>query len=81
MKFLGGSGQFVEILGIDPGIAIVGYGVMEHENSKFRVIDYGAVTTPAGMDILKTLELGLQGNRYAYKKLQYRRSRYRRTIL
>ena len=45
------------ILGIDPGIAIVGYGIIEYKNSKFRVIDYGAVTTPAGMDILKRLEL------------------------
>ncbi len=35
------------ILGIDPGIAIVGYGVIEYSGGKFRVIDYGAVTTPA----------------------------------
>ena len=49
------------ILGIDPGIAIVGYGIIEYKNSKFRVIDYGAVTTPAGMDILKRLELVYKG--------------------
>lgn len=37
------------ILGIDPGIAIVGYGVIKYENSKFKVLDYGVLTTPAGM--------------------------------
>ncbi len=39
------------ILGIDPGIAIVGYGVIEYVGNKFNVIDYGAVTTPAGMEV------------------------------
>lgn len=35
------------IIGIDPGIAILGYGVLEYINNKFRVIDYNAVlTTP-----------------------------------
>ncbi|MDR1893031.1 MAG: crossover junction endodeoxyribonuclease RuvC [Oscillospiraceae bacterium] len=37
------------ILGIDPGYAIVGYGVLKYINSRFTVLDYGAVTTPAGM--------------------------------
>ncbi|MEG0370871.1 MAG: crossover junction endodeoxyribonuclease RuvC [Clostridium sp.] len=35
----------MRIIGIDPGYAIVGYGVVEYENNKFKVIDYGAVTT------------------------------------
>lgn len=35
------------ILGIDPGYAIVGWGVIEYKANKFRVIDYGAVTTEA----------------------------------
>lgn len=34
-------------MGIDPGIAIVGYGIIEYSNNRFRVIDYGAITTPA----------------------------------
>ncbi|AFS78069.1 crossover junction endodeoxyribonuclease RuvC [Gottschalkia acidurici 9a] len=33
------------IFGIDPGIAIVGYGVVEYKGNKFKVIDYGAITT------------------------------------
>jgi crossover junction endodeoxyribonuclease RuvC len=33
------------ILGIDPGIAITGYGVIKYEGNKFTTIDYGAVLT------------------------------------
>lgn len=35
------------ILGIDPGYAIVGWGVLEYKANKFKVIDYGAITTEA----------------------------------
>lgn len=44
------------ILGIDPGIAIVGYGIIEYKNNKFSVIDYGAITTPSTMNMAKRLE-------------------------
>jgi len=33
------------ILGIDPGIAIVGYGVVEYNGNSFKTLDYGAVLT------------------------------------
>ena len=36
------------ILGIDPGLATLGYGVIEVENDKRRVIQYGTLNTPAG---------------------------------
>ena len=36
------------ILGIDPGYAIVGFGVINYEGGKFTVIDYGRITTEAG---------------------------------
>lgn len=39
------------ILGIDPGLAIVGYGVIEYENSRFKVLDFGAIKTPAGVKV------------------------------
>lgn len=35
------------ILGIDPGLAIVGYGVIEYDRGGFRPLAYGAITTPA----------------------------------
>lgn len=37
------------ILGIDPGIAIVGWGVLDYSGSKFKVIDYGSIQTPSTM--------------------------------
>ena len=39
------------ILGIDPGVAIVGYGLIEAERGKVRMVDRGAITTPAGLEI------------------------------
>lgn len=38
------------ILGIDPGYAIVGWGLIEHRNNSFKPLCYGAVTTEADMD-------------------------------
>ena len=35
------------ILGIDPGIATVGYGVIAAEGGTFRAVEYGAIITPA----------------------------------
>ena len=34
------------ILGIDPGLATMGFGVIETEKGNSRVIDYGVVLTP-----------------------------------
>ena len=34
------------ILGIDPGLATMGYGVINSEKGNYSVIDYGVVTTP-----------------------------------
>lgn len=33
-------------MGIDPGLATMGYGVINAERGNFSVIDYGVVTTP-----------------------------------
>ena len=35
------------ILGIDPGFAIVGWGVIDYSGSKFKVLGYGSIETPA----------------------------------
>lgn len=47
----------MRILGIDPGYAIVGYGVLDYERNHFSVVDFGAITTPAGMDFNRRLEI------------------------
>ena len=38
----------MRILGIDPGYAIVGYGIINYNCGKFSVEGYGAITTKAG---------------------------------
>lgn len=58
------------ILGIDPGLAIVGYGVVEYSASHFTTIDYGAVETPAHTpveDRLKKIYEDLDGIIKMYK--------------
>lgn len=49
------------ILGIDPGYAIVGWGVIEYTANRFSVIDYGSVTTEAGTEFNKRLETVYDG--------------------
>lgn len=41
----------MRILGIDPGLATVGWAVIESERGNLRPIAYGAITTPAHTDI------------------------------
>lgn len=38
----------MRILGIDPGYAIVGYGIVEYDRFRFQTIGHGAITTKAG---------------------------------
>lgn len=44
------------IIGIDPGYAIVGIGVVEYVGNKFRTLEYNAITTPAGMATTERLK-------------------------
>lgn len=44
------------IIGIDPGYAIVGVGVIEYKGNKFRTLEYNAITTPAGMPTVERLK-------------------------
>ena len=45
------------ILGIDPGIAIVGWGVIRFENSKATALDYGSVMTGPEFSVEERLEI------------------------
>ena len=44
------------ILGIDPGYAIVGVGVVAYAGNKFKTLEYGAITTPAQMSTTERLK-------------------------
>ncbi|MBP2025183.1 crossover junction endodeoxyribonuclease RuvC [Peptoniphilus stercorisuis] len=46
----------MRILGIDPGIAIVGYGIIDVVGNKYNVLDYGAITTKSDMQFPHRLE-------------------------
>lgn len=58
------------ILGIDPGYAIVGYGVIKYEANRFSVLDYGAITTPAGMPFVERLETIYNDLNMIFRKYQ-----------
>jgi len=45
----------MRILGIDPGIATIGFGLLASENGKQQMLQYGAITTPAGLPLAKRL--------------------------
>lgn len=44
------------ILGIDPGFARTGYGVIEEKNKKLEVLDYGCLSTSASLSFPKRLK-------------------------
>jgi len=43
------------ILGIDPGIATIGFGVIRAERGKNTLVEYGVITTPAGLPLSNRL--------------------------
>ena len=47
----------MRILGIDPGVAIVGFGVVDSEGGTQRMVQYGAINTPANTPLAARLVL------------------------
>ena len=45
----------MRILGIDPGVATIGFGLIEAERGQAQMLTYGAITTPAGLPLSKRL--------------------------
>jgi crossover junction endodeoxyribonuclease RuvC len=43
------------IMGIDPGFAITGYGIVKYEGNKFSPVEYGAVVTKAAVPFAERL--------------------------
>ena len=43
------------ILGIDPGVATIGFGVIRAERGKNTLLQYGVITTPAGIPLANRL--------------------------
>lgn len=59
----------MRILGIDPGYAIVGYGVIQVAGGSYRPVEYGAITTPAGADFGQRLLEIYQGMEELLRRL------------
>ena len=47
----------MRILGIDPGYAILGYGILDMKGNRFSVVDYGSILTDAGMEMPARLQV------------------------
>lgn len=50
------------VLGVDPGLASTGWGCVDADGSRYRYVDHGVITTPAGQDVgtrLRTIFDGL----------------------
>ena len=45
----------MRIMGIDPGYAIVGVGLVDYDNVRFSLVEYGAITTPAELPLATRL--------------------------
>lgn len=56
-----GGAYLLLILGIDPGIAILGFGLVKYEANRFTVIDYGAITTDSGIPMSSRLSIIYNG--------------------
>lgn len=46
----------MRVLGIDPGTAITGYGIVEGEGDSLTLVTYGAITTPANQPLPQRLQ-------------------------
>lgn len=51
----------MRVLGIDPGYAIVGWGVVEYVGNRFTPVAFGAVTTEAGVPFEQRLDKVYEG--------------------
>jgi crossover junction endodeoxyribonuclease RuvC len=47
----------MRVIGVDPGTAITGWGVVEGDGDNLTAIGYGVITTPAGMPLAQRLQV------------------------
>lgn len=47
----------MRILGIDPGYATIGFGLIDAEHGQYRMLNYGAISTPAGIPFPRRLSI------------------------
>ena len=47
----------MRIIGLDPGTATTGYGIVDAEDGELTAVTYGTITTPASMDMPYRLQI------------------------
>jgi len=47
----------MRIIGIDPGYAIIGFGVLDYDGHSFEIVGFGAITTPADAPFSQRLKM------------------------
>jgi len=60
----------MRVLGIDPGTATTGYGVVEEAKGELRSVTFGVIKTPAGQPLAKRLQAIYQEIRSLVAKWQ-----------
>ena len=60
----------MRVLGIDPGYAIVGWGVVDYAGNRFAPVDFGAVCTDAGVPFERRLDEVYTGVREVIARTQ-----------
>ncbi len=60
----------IRILGVDPGYAIVGFGVVEYDGINFSPIEYGAVLTEAHTPFTERLRAIHTDMEYIFEKFK-----------
>ena len=47
----------MRVIGIDPGTAIVGFGIIDYEKNKYNCVDYGVILTDKDLNVEDRLEI------------------------
>ena len=60
----------MRVIGIDPGTAIVGYGIIDYDKNKYSVVDYGVILTSKDLSTEERLEVIYNNMDKILKKLK-----------
>jgi crossover junction endodeoxyribonuclease RuvC len=60
----------VLVLGIDPGTAITGYGLVNEDRAGLALVAFGVITTPAGQPLPQRLQTIYQGLKHVVAEYQ-----------
>lgn len=62
------KGFYMIVLGIDPGYAIVGYGILDFKSGHFKILDFGSVETSADENFTDRISKIYESIKFLIKK-------------